>query len=96
MTGCKTSFALITHLLFVLALIAHRDHQDLAENSEMADPTCSTRDAPDTEYTQCRRALDHARTVFRLHAKSLDMIRFALLRIDAVFWIGWERLLGYK
>lgn len=48
------------------------------------------------EYTECRQVLDRARAIFRLHAKTLDMIRFALLRIDAVFWIGWERVLGYK
>ncbi|KAB8265723.1 fungal-specific transcription factor domain-containing protein [Aspergillus pseudonomiae] len=47
------------------------------------------------EYRQQRETLDRARTVFRLHAKSLDIIRFALLRIDAVFWIGWERVLGF-
>lgn len=48
------------------------------------------------EYAECRRILDRARAIFRLHAKTLEMIRFALLRIDAVFWIGWERVLGYK
>jgi hypothetical protein len=47
------------------------------------------------EYKQRRESLDRGRTIFRLHAKSLDMIRFALLRIDAVFWIGWERVLGF-
>ncbi|KAF7590674.1 hypothetical protein BBP40_002566 [Aspergillus hancockii] len=47
------------------------------------------------EYTQRRASLDRGRTTFRLHAKSLDMVRFALLRIDAVFWIGWERVLGF-
>ncbi|KAF5860099.1 hypothetical protein ETB97_002060 [Aspergillus alliaceus] len=51
--------------------------------------------APWEEYTERRETLDRARTIFRLHAKSLDIIRFALLRIDAVFWIGWEKVLGF-
>lgn len=30
------------------------------------------------EYMECRQVLDRARAIFRLHAKTLDMIRFAL------------------
>ncbi|KAE8383725.1 fungal-specific transcription factor domain-containing protein [Aspergillus bertholletiae] len=78
----KTSFACIMNLLFLLTVVAHQ--------------TCG----PDgtnagEEYRQNRETLDRARMLFRLHAKSLDIIKFALLRIDAVFWIGWERVLGF-
>jgi hypothetical protein len=48
------------------------------------------------EYAECRRTLERARTTLRLHAKTLDMMRLALLRIDAIFWIGWERVVGFK
>jgi hypothetical protein len=51
---------------------------------------------PDTEYHALRKLLDDAREVFRLHARSLDIIKFALLRIDAVFWMGWEKVLGFS
>ncbi|PLB52165.1 hypothetical protein P170DRAFT_350479 [Aspergillus steynii IBT 23096] len=74
----KTSFALITNLLFLLAVTVHQEGVGSGE-----------------EYKKRREALDQARSIFRLHAKSLDMIRFALLRIDAVFWIGWEKVLGF-
>ncbi|KAE8341143.1 hypothetical protein BDV24DRAFT_151339 [Aspergillus arachidicola] len=74
-TGLKTSFACIMNLLFLLAVTAHQ-----LCGSEGTDPG--------KEYRRHRQTLDRARMVFRLHAKSLDIIRFALLRIDAVFWIG--------
>lgn len=81
-TGLKTSFACVMNLLFLLTVTAHQ-----LCGSEGTDPG--------EEYRQLRQTLDRARMVFRLHAKSLDIIRFALLRIDAVFWIGWERVLGF-
>lgn len=46
------------------------------------------------DYVESRALLDKARTVLRLHSKSLDIIKFALLRIDAVFWMGWEKVVG--
>lgn len=55
-----------------------------------------SQDGSSNEYMKAREALDRARIIFRLHAKSLDMIQFALLRIDAVFWIGWEKVLGFQ
>ncbi|KAE8330705.1 hypothetical protein BDV39DRAFT_190336 [Aspergillus sergii] len=77
-TGLKTSFACIMNLLFLLTVTAHQPcGSDGTESGE--------------DYRQHRQTLDRARMVFRLHAKSLDIIRFSLLRIDAVFWIGWER-----
>ncbi|OGM42824.1 fungal specific transcription factor domain protein [Aspergillus bombycis] len=78
----KTSFACIMNLLFLLTVVAHQ--QCGPEGTSSGE-----------EYRQQREILDRARAVFRLHAKSLDIIRFALLRIDAVFWIGWERVLGF-
>ncbi|KAE8160060.1 fungal-specific transcription factor domain-containing protein [Aspergillus tamarii] len=78
----KTSFACIMNILFLLTVTAHQ-----LCGSEGTDPG--------EEYRQLRQTLDRARMLFRLHAKSLDIIRFALLRIDAVFWIGWERVLGF-
>ncbi|KAE8422961.1 fungal-specific transcription factor domain-containing protein [Aspergillus pseudocaelatus] len=78
----KTSFACIMNLLFLLTVTAHQ-----LCGSEGTDSG--------EEYRRLRQTLDRARMVFRLHAKSLDIIRFALLRIDAVFWIGWERVLGF-
>ncbi|BAE55935.1 unnamed protein product [Aspergillus oryzae RIB40] len=74
-TGLKTSFACIMNLLFLLTVTAHQ--------------LCGSEGTyPREEYRRHRQTLDRARMVFRLHAKSLDIIRFALLRIDAVFWIG--------
>ncbi|KAB8272972.1 hypothetical protein BDV30DRAFT_226962 [Aspergillus minisclerotigenes] len=74
-TGLKTSFACIMNLLFLLTVTAHQ--------------LCVSEGTyPREEYRRHRQTLDRARMVFRLHAKSLDIIRFALLRIDAVFWIG--------
>ncbi|KAB8212544.1 hypothetical protein BDV34DRAFT_208264 [Aspergillus parasiticus] len=70
-TGLKTSFACIMNLLFLLAVTAHQ-----LCGSEGTDSG--------KEYKRQRQTLDRARMVFRLHAKSLDIIRFALLRIDAV------------
>ncbi|KAB8227130.1 transcription factor domain-containing protein [Aspergillus alliaceus] len=78
----KTSFASIMNLLFLLTVTAHQLCGPEGMNSG-------------EEYTERRETLDRARTIFRLHAKSLDIIRFALLRIDAVFWIGWEKVLGF-
>ncbi|EAW10025.1 fungal specific transcription factor domain-containing protein [Aspergillus clavatus NRRL 1] len=78
----KTGFALITNLLFSLAIMVHQERK--------------SQDGSSNEYMKAREALDRARIIFRLHAKSLDMIQFALLRIDAVFWIGWEKVLGFQ
>lgn len=94
--GSKTCFALVTNLLLLLSVTSNRD----TARSDMSNPNDPQQPSPgettNDEYTECRKVLDRARAIFRLHAKTLDMIRFALLRIDAVFWIGWERVLGYK
>ncbi|EED16581.1 conserved hypothetical protein [Talaromyces stipitatus ATCC 10500] len=96
----KTCFALITNLLLLLSVTANRATGRSLRVADVSDPNGSQQPSPEEtvldEYTECRQLLDRARTIFRLHAKTLDMIRFALLRIDAVFWVGWERVLGYK
>ncbi|OKL57325.1 hypothetical protein UA08_07469 [Talaromyces atroroseus] len=97
----KTSFALVTNLLFLLSATSNRDTRTAAELSSSSSPSPSLSSpspgmAGRDEYAECRQALERARTIFRLHAKALDMMRLALLRIDAIFWIGWERVLGFK
>ncbi|KAL4861385.1 fungal-specific transcription factor domain-containing protein [Aspergillus spectabilis] len=85
----KTCFALLTHLVFLLAVtsVIERRNRSLDE---------APSDAPGTnsDYIALRRLLDQTRAILRLHAKGLDVIKFALLRIDAVFWMGWEKVLG--
>ncbi|KAF3395865.1 hypothetical protein F1880_006618 [Penicillium rolfsii] len=81
----KTSFALITHLGFLLAVTSFKDAQIPSERADLNG---------NPDYVECRALLDKARTVLRLHSKSLDIIKFALLRIDAVFWVGWEKVIG--
>ncbi|THY19389.1 hypothetical protein D6D01_07072 [Aureobasidium pullulans] len=50
--------------------------------------------AQDTEEAQeCRLLLDRARQIVRLQSKSLDILRFPLLRIDSIFWKGLENVL---
>ncbi|KAL4961172.1 transcription factor domain-containing protein [Aspergillus stella-maris] len=82
----KSCFAVIIHLIFVLAVSSFKNTKD-----------CNTNQVPemDPEYQSFRTLLDQARTEYRLHSKSLDVIQLALLRIDAVFWIGWENVLGF-
>lgn len=94
--GSKTCFALVTHILLLLSVTSKRDtgRPDMPDSNDEQQP--SPEETATEEYTECRKLLDRARAIFRLHAKTLDMIRFALLRVDAVFWIGWERVLGYK
>ncbi|EUC39970.1 hypothetical protein COCMIDRAFT_110019 [Bipolaris oryzae ATCC 44560] len=46
-----------------------------------------TADSPE-EAQECRALLDHARRSVRLQSKSLEILRFALLRIDSIFWKG--------
>ncbi|KAL4948844.1 fungal-specific transcription factor domain-containing protein [Aspergillus filifer] len=82
----KSCFALIMHLIFVLAVSSFKDSQN--RNRDAAPET-------DPDYQAFKAMLDRARTEFRLHAKSLDVIKLALLRIDAVFWMGWENVLGF-
>ncbi|KAL4795285.1 fungal-specific transcription factor domain-containing protein [Aspergillus venezuelensis] len=82
----KSCFAVIIHLIYILAVNSFKDAQE--RNRDAATNT-------DPEYRIFRTMLDRARTEFRLHYKSLDVIKFALLRIDAVFWMGWENVLGF-
>ncbi|KAL4883586.1 fungal-specific transcription factor domain-containing protein [Aspergillus karnatakaensis] len=78
----KTCFALLTHLAFLLAVMS------------MADRGNATAGEGDSNHVAMRELLDRTRSVLRLHAKGLEVIKFALLRIDAVFWMGWEKVLG--
>jgi len=45
------------------------------------------------EAQECQISLDRARKAIRLHAKSLDVLRFSLLRIDSIFWKGLDNVL---
>lgn len=98
--GSKTCFALITNFLVLLSVTSNRGTGGSPRVTDMPnpnDPQQPSHEEPAIdEYKECRQLLDRARTIFRLHAKTLDMIRFALLRVDAIFWLGWERVLGYK
>lgn len=101
--GSKTSFALVTNLLFLLSVTSHRDSRAvlaISSPSNLGNSQQPQESLPEEhirdEYLECRRALERARTIFRLHGKTLDMMRFALLRIDAIFWIGWEKVVGFK
>jgi hypothetical protein len=48
------------------------------------------------EAQECQVSLDRARKAIRLHAKSLDVLRFSLLRIDSIFWKGLDNVLTTK
>ncbi|CEL08615.1 hypothetical protein ASPCAL11763 [Aspergillus calidoustus] len=88
----KTCFALITHLIFLLTVTCHLEQRNTTDDQPEMEQGINS----DTEYHALRKLLDDAREVFRLHARSLDIIKFALLRIDAVFWMGWEKVLGFS
>ncbi|KAL3458159.1 fungal-specific transcription factor domain-containing protein [Aspergillus heterothallicus] len=88
----KTCFALITHLTFLLAVMSFVGTRDNQDEFPAVEPATTG----EMEYYAFRELLDHAREVFRLHARGLDIIKFALLRIDAVFWMGWEKVLGFS
>ncbi|CAD0084064.1 unnamed protein product, partial [Aureobasidium vineae] len=45
------------------------------------------------EAQECQVLLDRARRVIRLHSKSLEILRFPLLRIDSIFWKGLDNVL---
>ncbi|KAL4894258.1 hypothetical protein BDV59DRAFT_176134 [Aspergillus ambiguus] len=82
----KTSFALVTHLGFLLAVLSSKGAGETSNERPGGNENAN--------YIESRALLDKIRTVFRLHSKSLDIVKFALLRIDAVFWMGWDRVLG--
>ncbi|EMD93697.1 hypothetical protein COCHEDRAFT_1223361 [Bipolaris maydis C5] len=44
------------------------------------------------EAQECRSLLDQARRAIRLQSKSLDFLRFSLLRIDSIFWKGLDNV----
>jgi hypothetical protein len=48
------------------------------------------------EVQECRALLDHARRTVRLQSKSFDVLRFSLLRIDAIFWKGLDNVFATK
>ncbi|XP_014557218.1 hypothetical protein COCVIDRAFT_97745 [Bipolaris victoriae FI3] len=50
-----------------------------------------TADSPE-EARECRALLDQARRSVRLQSKSLDILKFSLLRIDSIFWKGLENV----
>lgn len=36
--------------------------------------------------------LDKARRALRMQSRSFEMIRFALLKMDAIFWVGFDKV----
>ncbi len=46
------------------------------------------------DFSQYERDLSRARAILRVQAKSFEMMRMALLRIDAIFYVGFENLFG--
>jgi hypothetical protein len=78
-------------LIFLLAVTSYLEHRDSADGQPQIEEAIDA----ETEYHTLRKLLDHAREIFRLHARSLDIIKFALLRIDAVYWMGWAKVLGF-
>lgn len=48
------------------------------------------------EASECQVSLDRARKTVRLQSKSLDILRFSLLRIDSIFWKGLDNVLTTK
>lgn len=48
------------------------------------------------EASECQVSLDRARKTIRLQAKSLEILRFSLLRIDSIFWKGLDNVLTTK
>ncbi|CAA9956767.1 fungal specific transcription factor domain protein [Pyrenophora teres f. maculata] len=51
-----------------------------------------TSESPE-EAQECRILLDRTRRAVRLQSKSLEILRFSLLRIDAIFWKGLDNVL---
>jgi hypothetical protein len=47
----------------------------------------------DTESGECKVGIEQARNSMRWRASSLPMLRFALLRIDSIFWKGLDNVL---
>ena len=45
-----------------------------------------------SEAAECKAALESARQLMRVHSKSFETCRFALLRIDAIFWAGFDKV----
>ncbi|KAL5338361.1 fungal-specific transcription factor domain-containing protein [Aspergillus crustosus] len=88
----KTCFALLTHLVFLLAATSVIDRKNTFPTQERTAAGDTSRN--EENYIALRELLDQTRAVLRLHAKGLDVVKFALLRIDAVFWMGWEKVLG--
>ncbi|USP80439.1 hypothetical protein yc1106_07713 [Curvularia clavata] len=48
------------------------------------------------EAQECKALLDHARRAIRLQSKSLEILRFSLLRIDSIFWKGLDHVFATK
>ena len=44
------------------------------------------------EAEEYRKLLDKVRGTLRMQSKSFEMMRFALLKIDAVFFVGFDRV----
>ena len=49
-----------------------------------------------SELMECKKTLEHARQVLRVQSRSFEICRFALLRIDAVFWASFDKVLSLQ
>jgi len=46
------------------------------------------------ESTEALSLLNQARQIYRVQSRSFAVIKFALLRTDALFWIGLDELIN--
>ena len=44
------------------------------------------------EAAEYKLILDKARKALRMQSRSFDMMRFALLKTDAIFWVGFDKV----
>lgn len=44
------------------------------------------------EAAEYKTILDRARRALRTQSRSFEMMRFALLKVDAVFWVGFDKV----
>lgn len=45
------------------------------------------------EAEEYKRILDKLRNTLRMQSKSFEMMRFALLKIDAIFFVGFDKVM---
>jgi hypothetical protein len=53
---------------------------------------CSLASRDHAEASEYKIVLDKARRALRMQSRSFDMMRFALLKMDAIFWVGFDKV----